>query len=226
VSEIQRHLAALAAGRFVRVVNFHSTPAADADSYLSQLERLAKRFAPVTLADLDRLFVTGRWEHDRPGVLPVFYEGYRSHAEVVLPMLEALGLTGWFFIPTAFLSVPVPEQVTFARAHFLGIVDDEYADGRHALTHDELAAIGERHEVCAHTATHETAENVRTVEDAEREVHEPARVLRQLLGRPPAAFAWLFAKPMGVSAVADEALRAAGFRYLFSATRIQRLAGP
>src|SRR5262249_41460795 len=140
VSEIQAHLSALAAGRFVRVVNFHGTPAADTDRYMAQLERLAERFSPVRLADLDRLFTTGRWDRDRPGVIPAFYEGYRSHAEVVLPMLEALGLTGWFFIPTAFLSVPVPEQVTFARAHFLGIVDGEHADGRHALTHDELAA--------------------------------------------------------------------------------------
>ena len=217
------HWGALAAGRFIRVVNFHNTPVARADVYERQLAGYAARFAPVTLADLDALFETGRWHHDRPGLIPVFYEGYRDHVEVALPLLERVGLVGWFFVPTAFVATPPAEQVAFAEAHHLGIVEGEYADGRHAMSWDEVAAVGERHVVAAHTATHASAASVRSDDDVRREVLEPREALERVLGRPPAAFAWLFGQASGTNPVADEALRAAGYRYLFSNARLQRL---
>jgi peptidoglycan/xylan/chitin deacetylase (PgdA/CDA1 family) len=219
----RQHWREMALGRYLRVVNFHSTPADRATVYEEQLAAYARDFSPVTLEDLDRLFETGSWHADRPGLVPVFYEGYRAHHDVVAPILERLGLTGWFFVPTAFLSVPVGEQVAYARQHRLGIVDGEYADGRHALTGPELAALGRRHEICAHTANHAPVDSIATPADVEREIIEPARVLEQLLGRRPEVFAWLGGTAMGLNPLADEALRAAGFRYLFSNTKIQRL---
>ena len=121
------------------------------------------------------------------------------------------------------LPVPVAEQEAYARRHHLGIVEGEYADGRHALTGEELAALGRRHVVCAHTANHEGVAAIVGPEDVEREIVEPARVLERLLGRPPQVFAWLYGTAMGINPLADEALRATGYRYLFSATKIQRL---
>jgi len=72
-----------------------------------------------------------------------------------LPLLERAGLRGWFFIPTSFIEAPVPEQHAFARAHHIGLTDDDQAGGRCAMTWDELRYVVFRgHVVACHTATH------------------------------------------------------------------------
>lgn len=218
------HLASLEAGRFLRVVNFHNTPHAKRDNYARQFDALAKQFAPVGDASLDQLFDNGSWASDRPGVILAFYEGYRDHFDVAAPLLDEFGLVGWFFVPTAFLDVPALDQVEYARDRYLGIIPDEYPDGRHAMTWDELASIGKRHVVAGHTANHVSAASIATADDIEREVRVPARRLEEVLGRQPAHFAWLFGQAFGSNPIADDALRAAGFRYIFSNTRIQRIA--
>lgn len=216
-------LEALEAGRVLRVVNFHNTPAAKREQYARQLEALRERFAPVTEAALDELFDTGSWPGGRPGVIPAFYEGYRDHYDVAAPLLEEAGLVGWFFVPTAFPGTPPAEQVGYARAHRLGIVDGEYADGRHAMTWDEIAELGRRHVVAAHSANHVSAADVVGRDVVEREIVAPYETLAHVLGRPPAAFAWLYGHASGASPEVDDALAATGFRYLFSNTKVQRL---
>ena len=218
------HLDSLAAGRMLRVVNFHNTPSTQRDNYARQFDALAKRFAPVGDASLDQIFDNGSRASDRPGVILAFYEGYRDHFDVAAPLLDEFGLVGWFFVPTAFLDVPAQDQVEYARDRYLGIVPDEYADGRHAMTWDELASIGKRHVVASHTANHVSAASIATADDIEREVSAPARRLAEVLGRQPAHFAWLFGQAFGSNPIADDALRTAGFRYIFSNTRIQRIA--
>lgn len=214
---------ALEAGRVLRVVNFHHTPSANRERYARQLEALSERFAPVTEAALDEFFDTGSWPEGRPGVLPVFYEGYRDHYDVAAPLLEEVGLVGWFFVPTAFPGIPAAEQVRWARARHLGIVDGEYADGRHAMTWDEIAELGRRHVVAAHSANHVSAADVVGRAAVEHEIVAPYETLAHVLGHPPAAFAWLYGHSSGASPEVDDALAATGFRYLFSNTKVQRL---
>jgi Polysaccharide deacetylase len=225
-SVFAEHESALRAGRFLRVVNFHATPTSRAEGYERQLARYADRYTSVTVADLDRLFETGRWEHDRPGLVPVFYEGWRNHYEVAAPLLDELGLVGWFFVPTALVELPPAEQKAFAAAHHLRYTDEGAEDGRVAMTWDELASVAERHVVAAHTASHAPISEVRTEEDVEREILEPRRAIERATGRAPEIFAWLYGQHWGANAFADEALRSAGYRYLVSNTKIQRLARP
>jgi peptidoglycan/xylan/chitin deacetylase (PgdA/CDA1 family) len=216
-------LSALEAGRLVRVVNYHNTPHARRDVYARQFEALAARSGPVTEETLEHVFEHGAWPEGRPVVIPVFYEGYRDHVEVAAPLLEEFGLVGWFFVPTAFPGIEVTDQVEYALAHDLGIVDDEYADGRHAMSWEELEALGTRHVIAAHSANHVTAASV--VGDAlvEREIVAPYRALERALGRPPTTFAWLYGQGCGVNQLADDALASTGYRYLFSNTKVQRL---
>jgi peptidoglycan/xylan/chitin deacetylase (PgdA/CDA1 family) len=216
-------LASLEAGRLLRVVNYHNTPGSKRELYARQLEAIAARSGPVTEATLDHLFEHGAWPNSRTGIVPVFYEGYRDHFDVAAPLLDELGLVGWFFVPTAFPAIDERDQVRYAEAHDLGIVDDEYPDGRHAMSWDELTELGTRHVIAAHTANHVSAETVTGTELIEREIRAPYHQLETALGRPPTAFAWLYGQPCGINPRADEALTAAGYRYLFSNTRVQRL---
>ena len=220
---VEGHAAALRRGEVIRVVNYHSTPVGGAAGLERELAGYAEHFAPVSLADLDQFFDTGEWQHDRPGFLPVFYEGYRNHVEVAGPVCERLGLVGWFFVITAFLDTPVEEQEAFARSHWIGLVEEDLRGERIAMTWDEVSTLSERHVVTPHTASHEGLDTVLDASDLEREVAEPKRRTDAATGGGAAAFAWLAGTPYGRSAPHDRALVDAGYRYLFSNTMIQRL---
>ncbi|MFN8193737.1 MAG: polysaccharide deacetylase family protein [Nocardioidaceae bacterium] len=219
----RRHQEAFARGELIRVVNYHSTPAGGREALERELADYAEAFSPVTFADLDQLFETGEWHKDKPGVLPVFYEGYRNSHSVAAPAAEKAGLTAWFPVATAFLSTPVEHQEAFARAHWIYLVEEDLQGDRIAMTWEELAELAERHEVFPHTASHQGFDTVFDDHELEREVIEPKRLMEQAIGRPARAFAWLHGSPFGRSPRHDDAILRAGYDYVFSNTMIQRL---
>jgi hypothetical protein len=218
------HREVVAGGRFIRVVNYHNTPRSATESLRDELAVYAAHFESITLADLDRFYADGTWRSDRPGFLPVFYEGYRNSHDVAGPVCDDLGLTGWFPVCTGFIDCPTDEQELFARSHWIGLVDEEKHGGRLALTWDEVADLAQRHVVYPHTATHDSIADVVTPADFHREIVEPKRKLDAVTGQSAAAFAWLHGTPWGVSPPHDRALVDAGYRYLFSNTMVHRIA--
>ena len=217
------HAAALAGGNHLRVVNHHATPAASAPALRRELAGFAERYDAVGVADLDAFYATGRWPLRRPGLLPVFYEGYREGVEVVAPLLEEVGLTGWFFVCTGWVDTPPADQEAYSYAHHLGATPADAGRDRLAMTWDEIAALAQRHVVTPHTASHAPALAVRSPADVEREVAGPKRRMDEVTGQSAPAFAWLHGTPTGYAPVADAALVDAGYRYLFSNTMVQRL---
>ena len=125
----------------LRVVNYHLTPAANAAIYDREFTALAARYAPVREDDLAEYLTTGRWPMARPGILPVFYNGYRNNYDVARPLLERHGLVGWFMAVTAYSSCPPAAQPEFCARRTLTTVRGEYYDGRTALSWDELRAL-------------------------------------------------------------------------------------
>ncbi|MFE2374707.1 polysaccharide deacetylase family protein [Streptomyces sp. NPDC059398] len=214
---------ALRSGQYIRVVNYHNTPHADTGKIRGELRELADHFAPVTLGDLDLFRSTGRWHKDRPGVIPVFYEGYRNNAEVAGPLAEEMGLTAWFFICTAFLDVPVAQQYAYANAHNIDLVEEDRDGDRLAMTWDDVAALSRRHVVTPHTANHAEAASLNTDEELEREIFAPKRRMDEVTGQSAPATAFLWGTPFGANPVVDAALREAGYRYQFGNTMIQYL---
>lgn len=213
----------LADGHFIRVVNYHSTPRSDAARFERELRAFADDYAPVTLDDLDRYTDSGTWHLDRPGLIPVFYEGYRNSHSVAAPLLDELGLTGWFPIATGFIDCDPEHQEAFARAHWIALVDEDQTGERIAMDWDEVGELAERHVILAHTASHEGYDTVFTDDDLEREVIEPGRRILDATGRPAAGFVWLHGSSYGHQPRHDRAVRDAGYRYLFSNTMIHRL---
>lgn len=217
------HERAFAEGRFLRVVNFHNTPASETEKLRRELGWYASQYECVTQEDLDAFYATGVWSKTRPGFLPVFYDGYQNNVTVADPICTELGLVAWFFPPTAFIATPVGEQRAFAKAHRITVVPEERRQERLAMTWDDLASISERHVVAAHTASHEQVSRVRSAKDVQREVSEPTRLIEAVTGRAPAAFAWLLGSPFAPDKPGNAALRDAGIRYLFSNTKVERL---
>lgn len=218
-----RHIDAIAAGHFVWLTNYHNTPASQANELRTELTALSEHFDSVSLADLDQFYETGSWPGSRPAFLPVFYEGYRNSATVAGPICDELGITAWFPICTGFVDCPPAEQEYYARSHSIGLVGEELADDRLAMTWDEVADLAQRHVVTPHTASHAGINDVATDDDLEREVVAPKRALDAATGQSAPAFVWLHGTAYGLSGRHDAAVRAAGYRYQISNTMFQRI---
>jgi hypothetical protein len=218
------HQEAFRRGELIRVVNYHSTPRSSRAELDDELAAYADRFAPVTMDDLARLFDEGTWPHDRPGVIPVFYEGYRNSYDVAAPAAEKAGLTAWFPVVTQWLSTPVEYQEVFARSHWISLVEEDIGrTDRIAMSWEEVAELAQRHEIYPHTATHQGFETILTERELHTEVVEPKLRMEEVTGVPARAFAWLHGSPYGRSPLHDEALVRAGYDFLFSNTMVQRL---
>lgn len=208
----------------LRVVNYHLTPASRAAVYDREFAALAERYAPVREDDLAEYIATGRWPMQRDGVLPVFYNGYRNNYDVARPLLDRHGLVGWFMAVTGFTDCAPADQIAFARAQRLSLGAQDYPDGRHALSWDELRVLDAGHVVASHTRTHSRV----TLEDTaaiESEIVGAQQDFIRELGHPVRAFAWLFGGRYGENPSADAAVDRAGHEFLFSNLAVQRLPG-
>jgi hypothetical protein len=214
---------AFARGSFLRIVNWHNTPRAVRGDLRAQLSGYLDRYHPVQPDDLDRFVETGRWHLDRPGFIPAFYDGYVNNVTVAAPVCEELGLSAWFFVPTGLLDVAPEEQRAFAQAHDVTLLDEE-PDPPWWMTWDDLAQIGRRHVVAAHTATHAAVTEIVTPEDVEREIVRPVRRLTELTGRVPPAFAFRLGTPPVPGTPAGDAVLASGVRYAATNTAYLRIA--
>ena len=207
----------------LRVVNYHLTPAPRADLYDREFAALAARYAPVREDDLAGYLTTGRWSMGRPGIIPVFYNGYRDNFDVARPLLDKHGLVGWFMAVTGFTACPPRDQLAFAARHNLSVAGEAYPDGRHALSWDELRALDRTHVVASHTRSHSRV----SLDDPVRledEIVGSQRDFVRELGHPVRAFAWLFGGRYGDSPAADAMVDQAGYEFLFSNLAVQRLA--
>ncbi|MGC5395221.1 polysaccharide deacetylase family protein [Streptomyces sp. DT20] len=216
----------LRAGQFLRVVNYHNTPLSWKDELVAELRGYAREFDSVTVADLEHFSGTGVWHKERPGLLPVFYEGYRDNYEVAAAACEEAGITGWFFVCTAFVDTPVEEQYDYALAHRIKLVPENPRAERIAMSWAEVAELHRRgHVVTPHTASHALARTVRTEADIEREVIEPKRRMDRATGGSALCTAWLEGTDWTGEPAADQALLDAGYRYVFGNTVVRRLPG-
>ncbi|MEG1012026.1 MAG: polysaccharide deacetylase family protein [Ruthenibacterium sp.] len=214
----------LSADGFVRVVNYHNTKIRDTARFEAEIAYFAEHFSPVTLQDLDLLFTTHKWHKDKPGLIPAIFEGYRNHYDVILPLLEKYGFTGWFYVPAFFLDVPPMQQAEFCKSHRLrSTAEDEYPDGRYALTWDELRTIAKNHEVCCHTGTHFNLDENSSQEEMYREIVLSKRRMEQELNRSIDVFCWLGGKEYGEYPKSHPYLKEAGYRYLVGNLKIQKL---
>lgn len=210
--------------RLVRVVNFHATPRYREAEFRRQVEAYAERFEPITRANLPAA-VDGSWPYPRPGLIPVLFEGYRDNLDVLLPILEEHGFTAWFFLPSAFMSVPAAEQRAYAAAHVLHLpARDEYPDDRIAITWDEARGIRDRgHVFACHSRTHAELLPDTPLSVIEDEIVGAKAEMEAELGCEVDTFCWLRGAEIGINPAADRLLLRSGFRYLFSKYKIQKL---
>ena len=212
----------LATRPLVRTINFHNTPQFRVAQYDRQLKQCKEVFAPVSENDLDRYLTTGHWHKAKPGLIVALYNGYRDNYDVFLPLLERYGFIGWFFVATAFVGTPAAEQPAFIARRRLAIVAHEYSDQRFALSWGEIKEINRNHVVASHTRNHSQilTENPAALVG---EIVGSQQDFESHLGHRVRSFASLSGTPYGENPSADRLIKAAGYQFMFSNLKIQRL---
>ena len=210
-------------GPVIRAVNIHNTPRSSASRLEAQLEGFTHDFSSVNEEELDAYLATGVWRKPKPGLILAVYEGYRNGFDVLLPLLDRYGWVGWFFVITGFIDTPPSRQFEFAAGHDIDMTTREYErDGRYAMTWEELRTVGTRHVIASHTRTHVSLAGLGPAA-RESEVLGAQRDLETHLGRPARAFASLGGPAYGVDPATDAWIDRAGYQFVFSNLRIQRL---
>lgn len=208
-------------GPHVRCVNYHHVPPARAESFERQLRWFAEHFVAVGAKELDDL-AHGHWPHEKPGILLSFDDGCRTHAEVVAPLLERHGFTGWFFVLTGFCDTPESEQRAWAWEHAVSAWA-EPGEARLALRWDQVCQLALRHVVGAHTKSHARLAAELGRERLRDEVIGSKQRLEQVIGQPVPAFAWVGGEEWSYSAAAHQAIAEAGFRFAFGTNNLPYL---
>ena len=210
----------LRAGRGMRAINFHSTPRAHEAGYRSQIAAACGSRQAPPFAGPDALFAG----NGARCLLPILFEGFRDNFDVAMPILEEHGQRGWLFVPPAFVNTPPAEQRAFAGRQSLRYPVDEYPGERIAMDWDELREARRRgHFVACHTRSH-TALDPRTPDAVlSQEITLAAEEMADGLGARVDSFCYLRGAPAGLNPRADRMLVAAGFRFLLSNLKLQKL---
>ncbi|MDM5326256.1 polysaccharide deacetylase family protein [Neobacillus sp. CF12] len=210
-------------GSYIRSINFHNTPYFRVEEYESQFAFYRDHFEPVSEEDLDEFFETKRWNKKKPGLIINFYNGYRNNFDTMYPILEKYDFIGWFFLATEFLSIPANQQKKYASDHTLLLGTNEYEDARFALSWDEVRELSKRHVIASHTKTHSELIESSTDEDMVREIIGSKFEIEEQIQSEISAFVWLGGKEFAGNPYAASYLHQAGYRYLFSNLKIEKI---
>ena len=212
----------LANDPIIRAVNFHNTSEARAGQYERQLAHYSKFFSSVSENDLEDYLTTGRWRKPKPGLIISVYEGYRNGYDVIAPLLERYRFIGWFFLITGFLNAAAKDQLAYAQSHEIDMETHEYRKGGYALTWERVRELDRKHVIASHARSHTELARLDAA-TAEREVVGSQEDFEKYLGHKVRAFASLTGPPYGQNPATDRFIAAAGYDFVFSNFKIQRI---
>lgn len=158
--------------RFVRIVNYHAVPTANAPLFAEHLDYYLRHYRLLDPETLERFLAGAALPDARPGLVLTFDDADPSHFSVVNPMLRERGLTGWFFVPVGRLG----------QRDIDGGVD--------TMTVNELCDVARHHVVGSHTQTHRFLGPEVDAADIQHEVVGARTRLEDILSMPITSFAW------------------------------------
>lgn len=209
---------------YIRVVNYHNTNDRDAARLEAEVKYYSEHFVPVKIKDLDNFFETGSWPYDKPGLIPAIFEGYRSHYDIMRPILDKYNFVGWFYIPSFFSKIPDKEQYAFCKSHRLRTTGEYmYPDGRIAMNGEEIKKLSEKHVICCHTGSHFEITPASSDEDMYREIVEAKKALEAYTEKPVDVFCWLAGEEYNYNTKSHQFLKEAGYKYVVSNLKIEKI---
>lgn len=188
---------------YIRIVNYHFSPAEQADAFERQVCWLLDHFENCDRSKLDA-FLSGQYRFtDKPGVMFTFDDGYLENYMVAHPILQKHGATGWYMISSGMVG----------KRNHVG----SYGWPMDYMNAAQLRTLLERGEVIAcHTHSHHRMDASDTPEILQKEIPGAKAELEALLNAPVDIFCWCGGEEHTYTKEAADAVRAAGFRYGFT----------
>jgi peptidoglycan/xylan/chitin deacetylase (PgdA/CDA1 family) len=209
---------------WIRVVNYHNTKIRDKDRFEQEVRIFSENYSPVSFTDLDTFFNTKKWPHEKPGLIPAVFEGWRTGHDVFLDILNKYGFKGWYYIPAFFPDVPIQEQIPFCKPHGLRLfAAEDYDDPRCCMTWDEIREVAKTNEICCHTGTHAELDENMSDDTLRREIVDSKKKLEDEIGREVPVFCWRGGQDYKHSEFAHKYFEEAGYRYIVSNLKIERI---
>jgi peptidoglycan/xylan/chitin deacetylase (PgdA/CDA1 family) len=190
----------------IRVLVFHDTPAALAGQLRERLLWLKDRAAIVALADA---FERRQLDPDRLNVALTFDDGLEEHYTVAAPLLDALGLSGTFFVPSGAIDLDGAAAAEYSATRLRRQKTFAFMSSAELR---ELAAHP-WFEIGGHTVSHP---DLATVGDPAPEVATSKHALEELSEHPVRWFAYPFGSPSNVSLRAADAIEQTGYLAAFT----------
>ncbi len=192
---------------FLRVLNYHDTPARWADGLQRQLALYREHFDPAGPDDLDAFF-EGRPFTRRPRLLITFDDGYRSNYDIAAPLLERHGFHAFYFLPEGHIAA----DRAAADAAFAAATNEPEP----RMSWPEARDLEQRgHRVGCHTRTHvrlsDDLPNARLTD----EITQAGQDIGDKLGRPVDDFCWVGGEEWSYGADAFDEILRAGYRRVF-----------
>jgi peptidoglycan/xylan/chitin deacetylase (PgdA/CDA1 family) len=182
---------------FIRAVNYHEINKPWVESFEKHIEFYSTRFVNVTYEDLTKFLDTGKWPHDKPGLIITFDDGSTTHLEAAAPILEKYGFTGWFFVPSGW--VIEKNGVKGEKPWFVKEIE--------VLTHEQLKRLDEKHIIGCHTDTHCRLSADVPPDKMRGEILDSRKEMETLLGHPVRLFSWTGGEESAYSRAAADLIK-------------------
>jgi hypothetical protein len=199
----------------IRVVNYHSVPGRQQDSFQAHIDWYGKCYENVSEQDLRGLLHGKAWQKDRPGIIISFDDGFVSHAKIAAPILEAAGFTGWFFVPTGLIGCDPEEQSEALTRGGIHPASVAHEGERVFMAWDEVEELSSRHVVGAHTVTHRRLGPSTDPTVLRREICGSRSMLTAALSMDVSSFCWVGGEEQSYSRGAADLIRNADFEFGF-----------
>jgi len=240
-------------GSTLRAVAYHAVPQSSESSFSRQLDYFAKHYIPLDAEGFARFLDQGSCEASgcsgmrrkyghsagkakisnkqasmqcKPGLIISFDDGLMEQYEIAAPLLEARGMRGWFFVPSALLDLEQEFQQDFCALHDISLRRKEarkektqhsLVSNRIAMGLNEIKDLARRgHVIGCHTAHHVRMRPTLDTAILFDEIVEAKKELEMRLGYPVNAFAWVGGEPDTYRADALQMLCEAGFSWIFT----------
>ncbi len=166
---------------FIRAVNYHEINPPWIENFERQMQFYSQHFVDVNEQALTDFLDSGKWLHDKPGLMITFDDGSATHLTAAAPILEKYGFTGWFFVPSGW--VIERGGVKTEKPAFIDDIE--------VLTHAQLKELDKKHIIGCHTYTHCRLTADVPAEKLRAETVEAKKDLEGLLGHEIKSFCWV-----------------------------------
>ena len=199
---------------YIRVINYHDTPAVDKTNLEKQFKFLRDHYEPVTEKDLEQFLKSGKWTKSRPGLVLSFDDGLYSNYQYAAPLLDKYGLTGWFFVPTGLISSEKSSSVELAKK---GTVQFNLPDPDVPLfmSWKDLNHLKEKHVIGSHTVNHIRLSNNLDDSQLKYEILSSKKVLEEKLACEVSSFCWVGGEESSYSRRGAQFIKEAGYQFSF-----------